>query len=170
MGGREKQEHLEPKWLRCSKVLQENIREIFLESFFEKYSEKYCRISNVQQEPIIFSEDHEFRNNSEFSEHRSSCSEISLRKTLPRQASYLLLVFLREISRAPFRGNKWLSSLELAARRAKLIGKTHVRTPQVRRFLSKRELVRKGSENCEECVSSETCSTHSQEQGQAPLE
>ena len=54
--------------------------------------------------------------------------------------------FLREISRAPFRGNKWLSSLELAARRAKLIGKTHVRTPQVRRFLSKRELVRKGSE------------------------
>ena len=54
--------------------------------------------------------------------------------------------FLREISRAPFRGNKWLSSLELAARRAKLIGKTHVRTPQVRRLLPKRELVRKGSE------------------------
>ena len=113
---------------------------------FEKYSEKYCRISNVQQKPIIFSEDHEFRNNSEFSGHRSSCSEISLRKTLPHQASYLLRIFLREISRAPFRGNKWLSSLELAARRAKLIGKTHVRTPQVRRFLSKRELVRKGSE------------------------
>ena len=32
------------------------------------------------------------------------------------------------------------------ARRAKLIGKTHVRTPQVRRLLPKRELVRKGSE------------------------
>ena len=55
-------------------------------------------------------------------------------------------LFLREISRAPFRGNKWLSSLELAARRAKLIGKTHVRTPQVRRLLPKREVVRKGSE------------------------
>ncbi len=125
---------------------REYLRNILGNLSFEKYSEKYCRISKVQQKPIIFSEDHEFRNNSEFSEHRSSCSEISLRKTLPRQASYLLRIFLREISRAPFRGNKWLSSLELAARRAKLIGKTHVRTPQVRRFLSKRELVRKGSE------------------------
>ena len=118
--------------------MQRNILGIFFEKslrnilgiFLEKYS----------------TEEHEFRNNSEFSEHRSSCSEISLRKTLPHQASYLLRIFLREISRAPFRGNKWLSSLELAARRAKLIGKTHVRTPQVRRLLPKRELVRKGSE------------------------
>ena len=92
-------------------------------------------------------------------------------KALPATQACSSDRFLREISRAPFRGNKWLSSLELAARRAKLIGKTHVRTPQVRRLLPKRELVRKGSEkNCEECVSSETCSTHSQEQGRAPLE
>ena len=82
-------------------------------------------------------------------------------KAPPAAQACSLDLFLREISRAPFRGNKWLSSLELAARRAKLIGKTHVRTPQVRRLLPKRELVRKGSEkNCEECVSSETCSTH----------
>ena len=67
-------------------------------------------------------------------------------KALSAAQACSLDLFLREISRAPFRGNKWLSSLELAARRAKLIGKTHVRTPQVRRLLPKRELVRKGSE------------------------
>ena len=67
-------------------------------------------------------------------------------KAPPTAQACSLDLFLREISRAPFRGNKWLSSLELAARRAKLIGKTHVRTPQVRRLLPKRELVRKGSE------------------------
>ena len=67
-------------------------------------------------------------------------------KALPATQACSSDLFLREISRAPFRGNKWLSSLELAARRAKLIGKTHVRTPQVRRLLPKRELVRKGSE------------------------
>ena len=90
-------------------------------------------------------------------------------KAPPTAQACSLDLFLREISRAPFRGNKWLSSLELAARRAKLIGKTHVRTPQVRRLLPKRELVRKGSEkNCEECVSSETCSTHSLEQTSSP--
>ena len=112
-----------------------------------RYSEKYRRISNIQQKPRTFNKDHEFRGSSEFTGHRSSASEISLRKSsFPLAQAGSLDLFLREISRAPFRGNKWLSLLELAARRAKLIGKTHVRTPQVRRLLPKRELVRKGSE------------------------
>ena len=115
------------------------LREIFWEILkILKYSSK---TKNIQQKTT----------NSEVlqnpSDHRSSVSEISLRKSSPRwRCAGSSDLFLREISRAPFRGNKWLSSLELAARRAKLIGKTHVRTPQVRRLLPKRELVRKGSE------------------------
>ena len=73
---------------------------------FEKYSEKYCRISKVQQKPIIFSEDHEFRNNSEFLEHRSSCSEISLRKRSPRCASLLLRSFSERNIESPFQGQQ----------------------------------------------------------------
>ena len=77
---------------------------------------------------------------------------------------------INEISRAPFRGNKWLSLQELAARRAKLIGTTHVRTPQVRRLLPKRELVSLFGRSLKRkrCVSSETCSTHSLEQTSSP--
>ena len=70
--------------------------------FSERISEKYSwnlslrnilrniaesQISNRNRE--YSAEEHEFRNNSEFSEHRSSFSEISLRKSSFRCASLL---------------------------------------------------------------------------------
>ena len=123
--------------------------------FFEKYSEKASSVNDRPKLKILkYSTETENilpkNTNSEIIQNSLNTVQAAPRfhseKALPATQACSSDLFLREISRAPFRGNKWLSSLELAARRAKLIGKTHVRTPQVRRLLPKRELVRKGSE------------------------
>ena len=138
--------------------------ESFFEKYFEKYSEKYCRISKVQQKPIIFSEDHEFRNNSEFSEHRSSCSEISLRKRSPRCASLLLRSFSERNIESPFQGQQMAQLARTRCASGEVDWEDACphsagsETPSEKRTGSKRF-----RENCEECVSSETCSTHSPE-------
>jgi len=129
--------------------------------FFEKYPEKYCRISNIQQKPIIFFEDHEFRNNSEFSEHRSSCSEISLRKSPFRCASLLPRSFSERNIESPFQGQQMAQLARARCASGEVDWEDACphsagsETSSEKRTGSKRF-----RENCEECVSSETCSTH----------
>jgi len=117
----------------------------------EKYSEKHSEKHKVLRRTLHRTENILPKNmNSEIIQNSQNTVQAApifhSEKAHPATQACSPDLFLKEISRAPFRGNKWLSSLELAARRAKLIGKTHVRTPQVRRLLPKRELVRKGSE------------------------
>ena len=137
--------------------------------FFEKYPEKYCRISNIQQKPIIFFEDHEFRNNSEFSEHRSSCSEISLRKSPFRCASLLPRSFSERNIESPLQGQQMAQLARARCASGEVDWEDACphsagsETPSEKRTGSKRF-----RENCEECVSSETCSTHSLEQTSSP--
>ena len=137
--------------------------------FFEKYPEKYFRISNIQQKPIIFFEDHEFRNNSEFSEHRSSCSEISLRKSSFRCASLLPRSFSERNIESPLQGQQMAQLARARCASGEVDWEDACphsagsETSSEKRTGSKRF-----RENCEECVSSETCSTHSLEQNELP--
>ena len=143
--------------------------------FFEKYPEKYCRISNIRffhkstRNREYSAEEHEFRNNSEFSEHRSSSTEISLRKSSSHCASLLPRSFSERNIESPFQGQQMAQLARARCASGEVDWEDACphsagsETPSEKRTGSKRF-----RENCEECVSSETCSTHSLEQTSSP--